>query len=268
MKLTPTQRKNLVPLVLFLANLVFLYIGGLIFESIEYEPKAKHKTVDDVSAFLQTLKETSVGKQILPPDFDSKEVSKGLKSETLKNLDAKFEKIRSERTAASKPRWSFSNSLFFATTVVTTIGYGNLAPTTTGGRMFCIVYALIGIPLTLMLLAVVGNHIVHYLNGACAWLVNRIRRYHSNYEFESADDQINAPVWIALPIIFLFLAVMSCMYCALEGWDFGTALYFIFITFTTIGFGDVVPQSQAVRAHKIRGDVSTSRKWRIMKKFP
>lgn len=122
MKLTPTQRKNLVPLVLFLANLVFLYIGGLIFESIEYEPKTKHKTVDDVSAFLQTLKETSVGKQILPPDFDSKEISKGLKSETLKNLDAKFEKIRSERTAALKPRWSFSNSLFFATTVVTTIG--------------------------------------------------------------------------------------------------------------------------------------------------
>ena len=113
--------------------------------------------------------------------------------------------------------------------------------------MFCIVYALIGIPLTLMLLAVVGNHIVHYLNGACAWLVNRIRRYHREYEFESADDQINAPVWIALPIIFLFLAIMSFMYCALEGWDFGTALYFIFITFTTIGFGDVVPQSQAVR---------------------
>ena len=112
--------------------------------------------------------------------------------------------------------------------------------------MFCIIYALIGIPLTLMLLAVVGNHIVHYLNNACAWLVNRIRAYHSNYEFESADTQINAPVWIALPIIFVFLAIMSSMYCALEGWDFGTALYFIFITFTTIGFGDIVPRSQAV----------------------
>ena len=138
-------------------------------------------------------------------------------------------------------------AIFSVKKFLSSLGYGNLAPVTTGGRMFCIVYALIGIPLTLMLLAVVGNHIVHYLNDACAWLVNRIRRYHSDYEFESADAQINAPVWIALPIIFLFLAVMSFMYCALEGWDFGTALYFIFITFTTIGFGDVVPQSQAVR---------------------
>ena len=127
------------------------------------------------------------------------------------------------------------------------VGCGNLAQVTAGGRMFCVIYALIGITLTLTLLAVVGHHIVHYLNETCAWLVNRIRRYHAGYEFESADVQINAPVWVALPIIFLFLAIMSLMYCALEGWDFGTALFFIFITFTTIGFGDVVSKSAAVR---------------------
>jgi hypothetical protein len=113
--------------------------------------------------------------------------------------------------------------------------------------MFCIVYALIGIPLTLMLLAVVGNVIVYKLNNGCAWLVSQIRRkFFKNYEFEAASKEISAPVWLALPIIFFFLALMSSMYCALEGWDFGTSLYFIFITFTTIGFGDIVPSSQAV----------------------
>ena len=126
------------------------------------------------------------------------------------------------------------------------VGYGNLAPATAGGRTFCIVYALIGIPLTLMLLAVVGNQIVKCLNDACAWLVGRIRQYHSGYLYEDSGAVISAPVWIALPMIFFFLAAMSSMYCALEGWDFGTALYFIFITFTTIGFGDVVPRTQAV----------------------
>ena len=135
MELTPTQRKNLVPFVLFLANLIYLYLGGLIFESIEYEPKTKYTTTDDVSLFLETLKETSLGKRMLPSDFDSKEVVKGLQTDSLKNLNIsgmrfksyknlndKFEKIQNERIIASRPHWSFSNSLFFATTVVTTIG--------------------------------------------------------------------------------------------------------------------------------------------------
>ena len=122
MTLTPTQRKNLVPLVLFLANLVFLFIGGLIFESIEYKPRKEHSTSDDVALFLQTLKKTSQGKRIFPEHLDIKEAVEGLKSDSLEKIDAKFDEIRKRRTAASKPSWSFSNSLFFATTVVTTIG--------------------------------------------------------------------------------------------------------------------------------------------------
>ena len=122
MRLTPTQRKNLVPLVLFLTNLVFLYVGGLIFESIEYKTREKYTTSDDVVLFLQTLKKTSLGKEILPEDFDSREAVKELTAKSLKKFDSKFEGIRRRRTATSKPSWSFSNSLFFATTVVTTIG--------------------------------------------------------------------------------------------------------------------------------------------------
>ena len=32
----------------------------------------------------------------------------------------------------------------------------------------------------------------------------------------------------------------------MENWSFGTSLYFIFITLTTIGFGDIVPQNSEV----------------------
>ena len=35
-------------------------------------------------------------------------------------------------------------------------GYGNIAPVTVGGRSFCIVFASIGIPFTLTVLADVG----------------------------------------------------------------------------------------------------------------
>lgn len=42
-------------------------------------------------------------------------------------------------------------------------GYGNIAPTTNGGRLFCIVFALVGIPLTLTVLANLGQPLVNLL---------------------------------------------------------------------------------------------------------
>lgn len=53
--------------------------------------------------------------------------------------------------------WSFYHSLFFAFTVCSTVGYGNLAPTTTLGRMIMILYSLIGIPINGILFAGLGD---------------------------------------------------------------------------------------------------------------
>ena len=39
---------------------------------------------------------------------------------------------------------------------------------------------------------------------------------------------------------------MAGLYCWIEGWDFGTSLYFQYITYLTIGFGDVVPGKEEV----------------------
>ena len=39
--------------------------------------------------------------------------------------------------------------VFFCTTILTTIGYGNIAPVTTYGRVFCILFAIIGVPFSL-----------------------------------------------------------------------------------------------------------------------
>ena len=36
-------------------------------------------------------------------------------------------------------------------------GYGNIAPVTTAGRVFCILYAIVGIPFTLSVIADVGQ---------------------------------------------------------------------------------------------------------------
>ncbi|GMR48378.1 hypothetical protein PMAYCL1PPCAC_18573, partial [Pristionchus mayeri] len=79
-------------------------------------------------------------------------------------------------------KWNFENALIFSFTVITTIGYGHIVPETTIGRVFVIVYGLIGVPLTLLTIADLGMFIakaLHYLlrgiSRLCALLVKKYR---------------------------------------------------------------------------------------------
>ena len=44
---------------------------------------------------------------------------------------------------------------------------------------------------------------------------------------------------------------MAGLFCWIEGWDFGTSLYFQYITYLTIGFGDVVPAKEQVKLNAV-----------------
>ncbi|OWR55137.1 hypothetical protein KGM_206987 [Danaus plexippus plexippus] len=52
--------------------------------------------------------------------------------------------------------WNFAKAFLYSLTVLTTIGYGSVAPKTALGKAVTIGYAVIGIPLTLLYLSVVG----------------------------------------------------------------------------------------------------------------
>ncbi|XP_048482283.1 uncharacterized protein LOC105386898 [Plutella xylostella] len=53
--------------------------------------------------------------------------------------------------------WNLALAFFYSLTVLTTIGYGNIAPRTMLGKGVTILYALFGIPLTLVYLSSVGS---------------------------------------------------------------------------------------------------------------
>lgn len=66
--------------------------------------------------------------------------------------------------------WTITTAIFFTTTLLTTIGYGNLVPVTATGRMFCIFYALFGVPLILITVADIGK----FLSEKIIWLYGKI----------------------------------------------------------------------------------------------
>ncbi|XP_055758209.1 potassium channel subfamily K member 18 [Salvelinus fontinalis] len=63
-------------------------------------------------------------------------------------------------------RWTFYGSLFFCCTVFTTVGYGEIYPVTLPGKVVCILYAMVGIPLMLLVITDVGDLLAMLLSRA------------------------------------------------------------------------------------------------------
>ncbi|XP_015790587.1 potassium channel subfamily K member 16 isoform X2 [Tetranychus urticae] len=133
-------------------------------------------------------------------------------------------------------RWGFFNSFFFAITVVTTVGYGHLSPSTPAGRIFCIIYALFGIPMTGILLGAIGDRFSRcFLNK-----MSQIRKEPLQHLSQKLLVLRHAMLFF-LPWFIVFLIIPAFLFQIIENWTFLESFYYCFVTLSTIGFGDLVP---------------------------
>lgn len=56
------------------------------------------------------------------------------------------------------------------------------------------------------------------------------------------DEEFNLPISLALIILIIYMLVGAVVYNMWEHWGFFNAFYFVFISMSTIGFGDYVPK--------------------------
>ncbi|XP_061113009.1 potassium channel subfamily K member 16 [Conger conger] len=131
--------------------------------------------------------------------------------------------------------WKFTTSAVFAATVVTTIGYGNISPSTTAGQIFCVFFALFGIPLNVVVLNKIGKYML-----AIARMVTDLIQKKTNQK-----RGINVFIHLLSFVcgVMVFFVVPMVVFKFFEGWSYSQAIYYCFITLSTIGFGDYVAGS-------------------------
>lgn len=160
--------------------------------------------------------------------------------------------------------WDYSNAMFFAGTLFTTIGYGNISAKTFYGRIATIIYATIGIPLMLTVLNDLGKlifvwarHLWHFFRRFVRYniiLPWRYRKEPAQTKTERMMSQVteetgtdvdhNFPLPLALFIVFLYTFLCAMLFNLWEhNRDYFTGFYFFFISLSTIGLGDVLPDN-------------------------
>ncbi|KFD54625.1 hypothetical protein M513_04570 [Trichuris suis] len=176
--------------------------------------------------------------------------------------------------------WTYRAAIFFTATFLTTIGYGNLVPMSALSKAFSLVYGLIGIPLILITITnsgkFLGECMVTAYNMGCSSRLRRLicrkkktekeRRQSETCNQENgakSHDQaeqrhllmeelnrvglpefVDIPASLVLAVLLVYITFGALLFQYVEKWDFVDSLYFSFITMTTIGFGDLVPENQ------------------------
>ncbi|ELU08612.1 hypothetical protein CAPTEDRAFT_85266, partial [Capitella teleta] len=200
---------------------VYLVFGGICFHFLESEHE--EETKQGSGEFMQRILDE---KQCLTAEE---------LQELIKFTIEVYESGVQPLNTTTSTSWDIFSSVFFSATVITTIGYGNISPSTSGGRIFFVFYAFFGIPLCLILLSGWGDK----LTRATIKLNNRLNKNRCPQK-PAVGKTLRTAITILLGL-FLFFFVPSIIFTLLENWSYAEALYYAFVTLTTIGFGDFVP---------------------------
>uniref|UniRef100_A0A1I8AEB8 Two pore potassium channel protein sup-9 n=1 Tax=Steinernema glaseri TaxID=37863 RepID=A0A1I8AEB8_9BILA len=204
------KRQNVRTLSLIVCTFTYLLVGAAVFDALESQNEM------DQRALVNNIRDKLLAKyNITEKDY------KVLEAIVVKSIPHK-----------AGHQWKFSGAFYFATTVITTIGYGHSTPTTAGGKTFCMFYALAGIPLGLVMFQSIGER----LNTFAAKVLRCCKGCLGRRNVVTHTDLIITCSGAGS----LLIAAGAYVFQKYEKWTYFDSVYYCFTTLTTIGFGDYV----------------------------
>lgn len=123
-------------------------------------------------------------------------------------------------------------------------GYGHTTPLSDTGKAFSILYALIGVPFTMLVLTACVQRLMYPLVLAPVSLLHRSG-------MEPRPATIVHFVLLVVLVLLLFFVAPAAVFSAVEmSWSFLDGIYFCFISLCTIGLGDFVPGTQPGQTYR------------------
>jgi hypothetical protein len=197
----PNHVQNYRTLAYVITILVYLVIGAAIFDKLESKNESlRHKNLTDrITLFRQQH-------NMSDRDFHNLTHTVHL------------------RLQSQKKQWKFIGSFYYATVVLALIGYGHAIPNTFAGRAVTIAYALIGIPMWLIMIQSVGER----LNSLIRFVLKHIKRKYQ----KRREPQVTAMELLTCEAILtvLTLATGSYIFHRYENWKYFDAFYYCLLT--------------------------------------
>ncbi|XP_031766319.2 uncharacterized protein LOC113520202 [Galleria mellonella] len=150
---------------------IYVLLGAVLFEYLESGPEVQKRSAIQRSR-EECLKELWAITERLNVLYERNWTR--LVHEQLRKFETSIVAAARQSTEAQPPelalnsKWTFSGSIIYCITLITTIGYGNVSPRTAAGRAATVAYAAAGVPLTLACLAGLGASLAKL--ARLAWL--------------------------------------------------------------------------------------------------
>ncbi|XP_022620859.1 potassium channel subfamily K member 18 [Seriola dumerili] len=182
-------------LLLCLSLVAYAALGALMFQYVEGSSNSTtqteyHEFLGQIVSTVQNLSDNaSLTHQYILKQVETK-MRESFKSIWLQRPD----------------RWNFFGSMFFCCTVFTTIGYGEIYPVTLPGKVVCVFYAMVGIPLMLLVILDVGDFLARLMSRAYVHIhaLCKILLSHTRSPWKAHKRTVESSHWALNDGTFVF----------------------------------------------------------------